>query len=84
MKNEAKITLEVVFRNHFESVTVPENITLVSDLGSDCSIYTMDKPRVLRGRRILIEGVKDNLKKAMDFWTESYGDIIYTDNYKLR
>ena len=72
-----KIT--VIFRNFFEKVEIPHVISLIQDRGSDISVYTLTKPRVLRGRQIVIEGSKEEIKQALDFWKKTYKVELFTD-----
>lgn len=76
---DSKIKMRVVFRNVFEEVKIPTVISLVNDKGHNGVIFTMNKPKVLRGRDITVQGTKEELKQAMNFWKEIYGEELYTD-----
>ena len=69
----------VIFRNFFDEVEIPHVIDLIQDLGSDTSIYTPNKPRVLRGRRLIVSGSEEEIKQALDFWIKTYKVEIFTD-----
>lgn len=74
-----KINMRVVFRNVFQAVEIPSNLTLIQDKGHEGVIFTMNKPKVLRGRELIVQGTKDEIHKAMNFWQNTYGDELYTE-----